>query len=673
MVAPPDMTRTKDRKRNRTRRRLPLLIAAAVILFLFGWMSRQGYFFSINKILQSAFFVGSEVRDDIVIVTIDDETISTIGRYPLPRSRYGDLLERIRVQSPKAIGLDVTFSEESIPAEDDALAAQLRLTKEQGITVALSTEVSSLNQTDRGLVARSVLGAIPSFAAHSTRGVVSVFLDQDQAVRRMPVPIHVAGEDGTLETLLPFTTVLLQAGESEQRRSTWIDPEMLNVDHFIRFAGSTDRFRSISMKEVLAGNAPVGLFSQRYVLIGATANNLHDESRTPIGTIPGITIQANMLNTMLLGNWLVDASPWIQWTLLALMAFIPMVALWGLRLRWALPLSIFMIVVYAVVAGVLFEAGIILDFLYPVMALMTSLTVGLALQYLLEGREKAQMRRHFEAYVAPEVVHAISENPELATLGGARKELTVLFSDIRGFTSLSEKISPERLVHVLNQYLTEMSDVVMREGGLIDKYIGDAIMAIWGAPIETVDHPARAARAALGMIEALDRIRGEWRSVFGTDIAIGIGINTGEMIVGNVGSEKRFDYTVIGDNVNLASRLESLTKKYGAAILLSDHTATALGDDFLIRPVEVVAVKGREGATTLYELVGSRDRLGVWSGGRLTEWQELWARYSAGEVEAASGLLTAYLARFPDDSVATLLAERIESRPEDGVWRLDAK
>lgn len=667
------MARTRVRTRNKTTRRLPLLIAAAVVALIFGWMSRQGFFFSINKILQSAFYVGAEVRDDIVIVTIDDETISSVGRYPLPRSLYGDLLEWIRKESPKAIGLDVTFAEASTSDEDETLAMHLQKTKEEGITVALSTEVSALKKTEEGLRAGSVLEPFPPFLAQSTRGVVSVFLDQDHTVRRMPVSITKQREDGELETLLPFTTVLLQAGEAKEDRLIWTQSDILNLDHYIRFAGSTEKFHHISMKQVLAGEAPDGLFSQRYVLIGATANNLHDESRTPIGTIPGITIQANILNTMLERNWLVDVSPWIQWALLASMAFIPMITLWALRLRWALSLSIFMIVVYAVTAGLLFEAGVILDFLFPIMALMTSLTVGLALQYLLEGREKAQMRRHFESYVAPEVVNAISENPELATLGGARKELTVLFSDIRGFTSLSEKVSPERLVHVLNQYLTVMSDVVMREGGLIDKYIGDAIMAIWGAPIETADHPARAARAALGMISALDTIRGQWTSVFGTDIAIGIGINTGEMIVGNVGSEKRFDYTVIGDNVNLASRLESLTKRFGAAILLSDQTALAIGEGFLIRPVEVVAVKGREGATTLYELVGSQDHRGVWSEERLSAWKTLWTQYNEGEGEGAKRLLSTYLDRYPDDAVAILLSERMTDRPEDGVWRLDTK
>jgi adenylate cyclase len=225
-------------------------------------------------------------------------------------------------------------------------------------------------------------------------------------------------------------------------------------------------------------------------------------------------------------------------------------------------------------------------------------------RYMLEEHERVRLRRTFESYVAPAVVQEILKHPDNLRLGGERRELTILFSDIRGFTSLSENLAPEDLVKVLHDFLNPMSNIIIQHGGTIDKYIGDAIMALFGAPLEMADHARLACRTALDMVSTLNDLGREWAAQGRPQIRVGIGINSGVAAVGNMGSDRLFDYTAIGDNVNLASRLEGLNKYYGTNILISPATARNLEGNFILRQVDLVQVKGKAQPLEVFELLG---------------------------------------------------------------------
>ena len=225
-------------------------------------------------------------------------------------------------------------------------------------------------------------------------------------------------------------------------------------------------------------------------------------------------------------------------------------------------------------------------------------------RFLAEERERERIRKTFESYVAPAVVQEMLKHPEQLRLGGERREITVLFTDIRGFTTMSENLDPEALVKLLHDFLNPMSNIIINQGGTIDKYMGDAIMALFGAPLMQTDHPRLACRAALEMVGSLAALNQTWAEQGRPPLKVGVGVNTGPVAVGNMGSDRLFDYTAIGDNVNLASRLEGLNKYYGTSILISDFTAKALGNGFILRDMDLVRVKGKVHGVRIHELLG---------------------------------------------------------------------
>ena len=251
------------------------------------------------------------------------------------------------------------------------------------------------------------------------------------------------------------------------------------------------------------------------------------------------------------------------------------------------------------------QKGIWLNAVYPLLTMVIVYTAVTLYRYIVEEREKRKIRGAFSFYVTPSVVNEMLKNPDKLKLGGDKKELSVLFSDIRGFTTLAEEMEPEALVNLLNEYLTEMTDIVFEFDGLLDKYIGDAVMAVWGAPLEQTDHPERACRTALKMLDRLTKMQQQWEAEGTPRLDIGIGVNTGPMVVGNMGSERRFDYTVMGDSVNLASRLEGINKEYGTQVVISEFTYERVKDDFFCRELDAVRVKGRAKPAKIYELVAA--------------------------------------------------------------------
>jgi adenylate cyclase len=380
----------------------------------------------------------------------------------------------------------------------------------------------------------------------------------------------------------------------------------------INYLGPERTFPHYSLSDVLQEKLPQGTFQDKIVIIGASSIGIGDIRNTPFsssGEYPGLEIHATVIDNILKGNYL-SKPKWA--TIFDVMAIIVLGLLTGLvvpRLSAikAILSAAVLFVSYILLSRWLFVGfGFWVNMVYPLLAILLVYTALTVYHYLTEERERKKIRGAFSYYVSSSVVNEMLKDPSRLKLGGDKKELSVLFSDIRSFTSLSEGMTPEDLVHLLNEYLTVMTDIVFKYEGTLDKYIGDAVMAIYGAPLEQSDHPQRACASALEMMEGLKSLNEKWINEGKPPLDIGIGINTGMMMVGNMGSEQRFDYTVMGDAVNLGSRLEGANKSYKTHILISESTYARVRDEFVCMELDSVRVKGKNLPVRIYELVSRK-------------------------------------------------------------------
>ncbi len=380
----------------------------------------------------------------------------------------------------------------------------------------------------------------------------------------------------------------------------------------INYRGPARSFPTWSVSDVLAGRIDAALLRGKIVLVGATAQGLGDYRTTPVGAVfPGVEIRANTMQNLIDGNF-IQRPGWMF-----VFDVVLMLALGGLLVallpRFGVRLSALVTLVlagaYLLLAIVEFRTQLIwINVVYPALLIALLYVSSTLVHYFTAEREKRQIKNAFQHYVPVAVVDQIMHNIDNLGLGGEKRELTVLFSDIRGFTGIAEGLSPEALVQLLNDYLTQMTDKVFQHDGLLDKYIGDAIMAVYGAPIPHPQHARLACRTAVDMMQELRRMQAEWKQKGLPGMDIGIGINTGPMVVGNMGSKTRFDYTVIGDAVNLGARIEALNKQYGTHILISEFTYHQVKDEFpRAREIDVTTVRGRGEPVRLYELMLAED------------------------------------------------------------------
>ena len=529
----------------------------------------------------------------------------------------------------------------------------------------------------RPIQARSVQFTRPELAKGAIgAGAVNDLRDSDGVRRRMPLVVEYGGKhymtlglamalaelgrprDVTFvvgDSSLEVAGIELSLGRASSLQLDWLGP------------GKLPR---VGASELLDGKSCARV-AGKLVFVGVTYA-AYDKVLTPLDPVAdGVELHATVAENVL-GGRLLRGAGWLTTVLgtLLLCAVVCAAQLRRIRRRaWMPPLlAIGAIGIYIVVALLLFERGLVIAMAAPVVltgAVLLAATIG---GLATEGREKAYLRGVFGQYVSDQVVDRILADPSKARLGGERKELTVLFSDIRGFSQVAEGLPPEALAVFLGEYLSPMTDLVLASGGTLDKYIGDAVMAQWGAPIDLPDHAARACEVALRMQEVLAQLNRGWLAAGKREIAIGIGVNSGPMAVGNMGSTARFEYTVLGDNVNLGSRLEALTKDYGVGILVGEATAKAAGDKFVFREIDRVRVKGRATAAPVFELVGR-------AGHALDPaWAEGLALYRAGKfIEARQTFVTL------DTPAAKIMAKRCEvlasDPPEDwdGVYEQRSK
>ena len=461
---------------------------------------------------------------------------------------------------------------------------------------------------------------IPDLAdAAQTLGHVTMLADPDGTTRWEAVAFEDQGRY--------YPSLAVQA----VRMATGVEPAKLTLDFgrdlligsravpldprdrmLINYAGPGGIFQHLSAVDVLSGKVPPEAVRDRIVFVGATAAGTYDLRVTPTSPImPGVEKHANVAANILSGRFL-RRPDWVELVELAGILFFPLLLAWLLpRLRPAVSVGA-VAVVWAALFGAVhlaFLGGMWLPVVYPTLALGLTFLGITVYRLLTEERQRLWTKRAFQQFVSPEVVEQLMDNPAALQFGGEIRNLTVLFSDIRDFTGYTERHPPQEVVQMLHEYLTRMVDQVMAQQGTLDKFIGDAVMAIFGAPVAMPDHAERACRAALGMIQELEVLQARWATEGREPFHIGIGINTGDMVVGNLGSEQFFDYTVVGDGVNVGARLESLNKEYQTTtkIIISEETYLAARDVLDVRRLGEVTVKGKTRPIVAYELRGIRE------------------------------------------------------------------
>jgi len=402
---------------------------------------------------------------------------------------------------------------------------------------------------------------------------------------------------------------LIPTTENAELVLNYLGPSGQSEDGSFRYFSFTDLQYMAIRDDMTASEKAAQLydnFHNQVVLIGGTAGSLFDFISSPYSNAyPGVEIHATAIANMLSGNYLTRLGP-----LLSLLIFIGLTLLVCFLvsyLRWwlAAPIVIVLLVGYVLVAFWLFNTqNLWLELVRPGVGMVAGLLAVVGYHYVFEQRSKRKIKNTFQHYVSPAVVDEMINNPELMKLGGDKRELTVIFTDVKGFTSISEMMEPAALVKLMNDYLTPMADIIFEQNGTVDKFIGDAVMGLFGAPVPLKHHADAACHAALTMISRLKELNVVWAEMGRPELAMRIGVNSGPMIVGNMGSLSRFDYTVMGDNVNLGARLEPLNKVFDTSIIISEFTKKRLVDSFILRNLGSFRVKGKNEPVVCYELIG---------------------------------------------------------------------
>lgn len=648
----------------------------------------------------------------IAIIAVDEKSVRDLGRWPWPRTLQARLLRQAKAAGAKVVALDIVYVHPQDPVSDKALRAAATST-ETSIALGyffrgdrrrtatpqaraelqpdrLSSRRQAPNQESSGAFDfDDVEVNLPGMrAVASGSGFLNAIHDNDGLIRKALLLGRFQGE---LYPSLSLKALSLYLDEPIGVRESAFGIEAVTLgsrtvptDEYgrltLNFYGPAQSVPHYSAVDVLEQRLPPGALRDRLVFVGVTETGISDMRATPVDPyFPGVEIHGVVASNILQERYLIRDGRTILIDL-GLIILTPLILIYLLvkvrSILWGAGIFVALGAFIGVVFYVLFaKHGYQVGFSYPAVALVLSYLAAEGYRNLVMEKRARFLHRAFSTYLSPTLVTEMLQDPDKFKLGGEKRRITVLFSDIRGFTSLSEQLPPEQLVSVLNRYLSPMTEIVLSERGTLDKYMGDAIMALYNAPVDVADHSERACRSALRMLEELERLNAALVAEIGFRIDIGIGLNTGEAVVGNMGTALRFDYTAIGDAVNLAARLEGQNIIYGTHVLASEETHAACDRSFLFRPLDLLRVKGKQQPVMVYELLASADQATPAQLQLVADFTAALAIYRNAQFAQAVALFKELETRFPDDMPCKIYGLRCKEHlnsppgPEwDGVY-----
>jgi adenylate cyclase len=587
-----------------------------------------------------------EASNQIVLVVVDQASLDYYEAeqglpWPWPRGLYEAVISFCQEAGVRAIAFDILFTERSgYGYEDDAVFGEA-IDRAGNVYLAafLSQKERAMDpDVEQFFLHRAAMKVTTTWAPSlpemqsavlsveevlvSCRGLGNVTFapDEDGIYRRLALVSPYKGK------FIPSLPLAVAAGVMGIGRFT-LDPGALRLGDLtipldqsgqmlVKYYGPAGTYQRYPIANVIQSQVrlemgeppiiPLEAFRDRIVLVGLTAPGLYDLKPTPFSNVyPGTEVHATALDNILHGDFMVRVDRgWLWVTMLLLSLGTGMGISWFSQVWKGILVLAIAVVLPLLLAVLAFRSGIWFDLVPVVIGVFLAFASGSVVNFSTEGRQKRFIRGVFQHYLSPTVIDQVMQQPERLKLGGERKELTVLFSDVAGFTTVSESLDPEELTLLLNEYLSLMTEIILDTGGTLDKYEGDAIIAFWGAPLDQPDHAVRACRAALRCQRRLAELRESLRERGLPELFARIGINSGPMIVGNMGSASRFDYTVMGDSVNLGSRLESANKQYGTTIMIGESTYALARDEVIARELDLVRVKGKAKGVRVYELMG---------------------------------------------------------------------
>jgi adenylate cyclase len=676
------------------------------------------------------FYTHEKKSPNLVILEINDESLNKIGRWPWTRTRHAKILDHLREYGAQVVAFDIVFPEPESAKADGAFSEAIKRFVESGKRKAvalgydttdsesdaaenvreefyfsvLSSPDLEMNQhhwiNKNNFVANSLMSEFASF------GFISALPDADGVFRhaKLVTQLQMGAEKGFYPSLgLAAFQSFYKNTETDETVEFGKDPNGNDLALFVkspkrqnaynlgrngemklRYFGRQEHFVTVSAQDVLNDPNPRAnkklqeIFQGKVVVIGSSAFGAHDLRHLPTDPqAPGMYVHANIFHALDQNFVFQNDYAAVAWSaILCLLGSIVVLLLSRFHNPSIESLGAFAFAgaIYAADYYYFSPQGYFLRLFFALFGVIAPYAWITFLNVFKEAQEKKKIKDAFSRYVAPEIVKEMLSNPDKLKVGGEKKEITMLFSDVRDFTTISERLTPQELSTLLNIYMGKMTDIIFETGGTLDKYIGDAMVGFWGAPVDVKDHAYHAVRGAKQMLEALPAINTEFERRKFPRINVGIGLNTGDASVGNMGSDKIFQYTALGDNMNLASRLESLTKYYGVNLMISEFTLEKLGEkraEFCIRPLDLVQVKGKSKAVKIYEVLPSWNPLAKESAliaNYVNAYENLYLKRKFAE---AIAIFSDILAKYPDDKATKKLfheAEALLKTPPPADW-----
>lgn len=614
--------------------------------------------------------------EEIVIVKIDNKSLDALEKSDLrvlnlSKTVFAHTLEKLEWYGVKAIGIDIIFANRSEDAD------VLRQTLEKYKNIIIGAKIGNQDGDAKSQVLPLPIYSGAHWGAidvHLSKNVVNkiqpIYTLSGQTIESMSIGLYRAsiGDNKSLSKF-EWWKYIINPLRSLPINSEW--------SALIRFFRPPEGYPSYSLIDVLEDRIDPGVFRDKLVLIGEYGTLIHDAHFSPIDhniAMPGVEFHANMLDGILQGKFLREQTD--RELMISLMILVLFLVIFFFRFSTRLSAIFFFFLfigVFIFARWIFATQGIVMNLFAYFISITTTFVISTLYRYFIINKKRRFIEHAFSRYLAPEIVQIIWDHPESLKLGGEKREITIFFSDIAGFTTISELLGAEKLFGVLSEYLSEMTNILITNKGTLDKYIGDAVMGFFNAPL-IIESPAyHACKTALEQQKALKTLNEKWSLQGIPSIHARIGINTGEAIVGNIGSQDRFSYTAIGDSVNLAARLEWVNKEYGTSICVSESTYLQARGQFSFRELDTIKVKWKTKGVKIYELLGYKDE--VINSEKYANYSTALSLYYSGSYAEAQRVFMNIL----DDDAAIMMAERCQNAIDghieviDGIYEMKVK